>query len=338
MNRRFLIFASIAIAAVLSTTVPADVVTLKNGDKITGTVGQIADGKMDFKSPVLGEIKIDMANVETFTTDAPVDIRMKGKQPDVTGKVAEGDAAKYKTQDGREVAVSEVKVFNPPPRKWTGSVLLNSTLARGNTDSFDLGFAARAELRRDEQPYSDRFLLAAEYNYGTTGRGDNTTTDTDNWMAGAKYDKFWTEKWYGYANFEADHDRIAAINYRLKPGVGVGYQWYETPSFKFNTEAGVSYVYQDFDPGGHDDYVALRLAYHLEKQVNESFTLFHNLEWLPAFEDPGDYLLATDAGVRAKLTKQMFSEFKVEWNRDSTPAPDSLKNDLRYVLGLGWAF
>ena len=83
---------------------------------------------------------------------------------------------------------------------------------------------------------------------------------------------------------------------------------------------------------------ALRLAYHLEKELNEAFTLFHNLEWLPAFEDPSDYVLTTDAGVRAKLTKTMFSEFKVEYQRDSEPAPDRRKNDLRYTLGIGWTF
>ena len=66
--------------------------------------------------------------------------------------------------------------------------------------------------------------------------------------------------------------------------------------------------------------------------------VFHNLEWLPAFDDPGDYLLNADAGIRADLTKSMFSEFKIEYKRDSEPAPGSLKNDLRYILGVGWTF
>jgi hypothetical protein len=34
----------------------------------------------------------------------------------------------------------------------------------------------------------------------------------------------------------------------------------------------------------------------------------------------------------------MFAQFKAEWVRDSTPAEDRQKNDLRYILGVGWTF
>jgi len=46
----------------------------------------------------------------------------------------------------------------------------------------------------------------------------------------------------------------------------------------------------------------------------------------------------TDAGVRVTLTKNMFTEFKVEWKHDNEPAPGAAENDLRYLLGVGWAF
>lgn len=153
-----------------------------------------------------------------------------------------------------------------------------------------------------------------------------------------KYDKFWTQKFYSYATARLEHDRIALLYYRVTPGVGVGYQWYESPGFNFNTEAGVSYVHEEFDNDGSNDFIALRLAYHIDKKLNEKVGLFHNLEYLPAFEDPGDYLLNTDAGIRADVTKNFFSEFKVEWKRDSTPAPGALQNDTRFVLGVGWSF
>jgi putative salt-induced outer membrane protein YdiY len=193
-------------------------------------------------------------------------------------------------------------------------------------------------LRRMTEVNDDRFSLGGAYNFGRTGRGSTGSTTTDNWDAYFKYDRFWTEKLYGYANIRADHDRIAALNYRLTPGVGIGYQWYETPTFNFNTEVGISYVYEDFDPGDNNDFIALRLAYHLTKKLNDKVSIFHNLEYLPAFEDPGDYILNVDAGIRAMLTKSMFAQFKAEWVRDSTPAEDREKNDLRYILGVGWTF
>jgi hypothetical protein len=38
------------------------------------------------------------------------------------------------------------------------------------------------------------------------------------------------------------------------------------------------------------------------------------------------------------MTAKMFSEFKFQWQRDSTPAPGALENDTRFLLGVGWAF
>jgi hypothetical protein len=231
-----------------------------------------------------------------------------------------------------------VKAVNPPPSQWHGSIVGSGVLARGNTDTLTIGVAAAAELRRDNEFVDDRLSLGGGYYFGTTGKGDSTLTTTDNWNAWGKYDRFWTEKWYGYATMKAEHDRIALLNYRLTPGVGVGYQWIEQPDFHFNTEVGVTYVYEDFTTGEQDDFVALRLAYHVDKKLNETVGLFHNLEWLPAFDDPGNYVLTTDAGIRADMTKTLFTEFKIEYKRDSQPAEGSLKNDLKYILGVGWAF
>ncbi|MBC8107500.1 MAG: DUF481 domain-containing protein [Anaerolineae bacterium] len=332
-----LLVATIA-AAALASPVLADVVTLKNGDKINGTVGQISDGKMEFKSPVLGDIKIDLANVESYTTDAPARIRMKGATTQITDKITAGDATKVETAGGKSIALSDVKVINPPTKEWSGSILGTAALARGNTDTFDVGIRAEAVLRRDSEYKDDRFTLGAAYNFGTTGKGDTTTTTNDNWMALGKYDKFWTDKLYGYVTTKVEHDRIALLNYRLSPGIGIGYQWIESPAMNFNTEAGVSYVYEEYDPGDSNDFVALRLAYHFDKKLADNVKFFHNLEWLPAFEDPSDYILTTDVGLRVDITKSFFTEGRIEWKRDSEPAPGSLKNDLRYIIGVGWAF
>jgi hypothetical protein len=67
--------------------------------------------------------------------------------------------------------------------------------------------------------------------------------------------------------------------------------------------------------------------------------LFHNLEWLPAFDGPfDDYNLNLDAGIRTTIYQGLFAEFKLELRYDSTPARGAEKEDLRYLLGVGWTF
>lgn len=337
MPKHFLLAA--ACAALVCSSVLADTVTLKNGDKLTGKVGTIADGKMAFDSPVLGEITIDMENVETFVTDEPATIRPKDAAP-VTEPIASATPQTVTTASGTEFTLEDVKDINPPQQAWKGSIVGSLNLARGNTDTLEAALGANAVLRRDNLEHNDRFTLGANYRYSDSGLGDGKITTRDNWDAVAKYDRFYDARLYAYAVGRIESDRIANLDYRISPGIGVGYQWHESPVWNFNTEAGVSYVYEKFDVAGDDtnEFVALRLAYHYDRKLTDDLLLFHNLEWLPAFEDPGDYILTTDLGLRVALTEAFFTEFKTEWKRDTEPAPGSLKNDLRYLLGFGWQF
>jgi putative salt-induced outer membrane protein YdiY len=318
-----------------------DTVELTDGNKLTGHVGNIAGGKMKFSSDSLGEITLDLGKVKSFSTEAPARVQVKRQAP-IEGKITAGDATKIDVEGHGEIPLASVKQVNPPPQKWTGSVVVNGNLARGNTHSEGVGATGNATLRRDNEWNNDRVNFQGAYNYSRQrdpATGD-VSTSADNWFALGKYDLFFGngEKTYGYVNLRYDHDRIAELEYRLTPGAGVGYQWVERPDFNFNTEAGVSYVYEQYSNDGATDRVALRLAYHVDKQVNDRVSVFHNLEWLPAFNDPSDYNLNADLGARAKLVENIFAELKVQYQRDSTPAPGAQKDDVRFLLGVGWTF
>jgi putative salt-induced outer membrane protein YdiY len=284
-----------------------------------------------------------MKDVSTFTTTDPKQIRLQDKTL-VREKVSSNTATTAPATQPAQIVVGEKQIAPTdikkiiPPSKWTGSVLANLNISRGNTHSEDYGVAADAQLRRDDELHDDRFSLGGAYNFGKQTVGGVQTTSADNWFAQGKYDRFFNEKWYGYGLVRVDHDRLAALNYRVAPGVGVGYQWVESADFNFSTEAGVSYVYEDYINDGSDDRVALRLAYHVDKNLSDKVSVFHNLEWLPAFNDPSDYNLNADVGIRSKLSKSWFTELKVQWQRDSTPAPGALENDVRTILGFGWTF
>src|SRR5262245_63656743 len=52
----------------------ADTVKLKNGDRITGKVVNLLEGKLTIKTDAMGEIKIDVAQIDTIATDEPLSI------------------------------------------------------------------------------------------------------------------------------------------------------------------------------------------------------------------------------------------------------------------------
>jgi putative salt-induced outer membrane protein YdiY len=345
MRRNGFIAVALIVCALLGQShALADEVIFTNGDRLNGTIKSVEAGKLTIDTKLAGTVVVDLKNVKTFSTDKPVQTRLKDNTIVRDPIQAKGAPATQPTTGPSEISIggntlplSDIKRINNG-LAWTGAIIANGSLARGNTHSTDFGLSANASLRRDDEYHDDRFSLSGAYNFGKQKVAGTEVTSADNWFAQAKYDKFFTDNFYGYGVLRYDHDRLAFLNYRLAPGVGAGYQWIESADFNFSTEAGVSYVYEEYSNDGNNDRVALRLAYHLDKNLNASVSIFHDLEWLPAFDNPADYNLNTDAGIRAKMTDKLFSEFKVVYQRDNTPAPGALKDDVRFLLGVGYTF
>ena len=318
-----------------------DEVLFKSGDRLTGTVKALAGGKMSFDSKVAGPLTLDMADIKTFSTDAPIEIALADGTV-LTQKVAASDegfvsAIPGGTAQPQSLSLANVVKINPDKPKWTGIVSAGATFVRGNTKSDTASLGVEAARRTE----NDRITLGAGY-YSAKQR-DNTTRDSstiaDNWFLKGQYDYFFTEKFYGYGNLRYEKDRIAGLDMRVTPGVGLGYQWIEKTDLNFSTEAGGAWIYEKYtDPDETRTYMAGRLAYHLDKSFNDHVKAFHNLEYIPSFERVDTFLVNADVGMRAAMTARLALEAKAQMAYNSQPSDDRDKKDLRYILGVGWTF
>lgn len=324
--------------ACCSAAVPAaaDEVRFRNGDRLTGTVTEVSGGKLKMTTAAAGDVAVDLKDVQTFSTDAPVELRLDDGSAVRQRIGASGQAGAVAAGGAADLPLTRIKVLRAKPVRWTGAVVAGGLLTRGNSNTESLNLSIEATRRGDD----DRVSASAGYVYSRQSDPDGPGKETtaDNWYAAGKYDYFFTDKLYGFAALRAEHDTIADLDLRLTPSLGAGYQWVESPEFNFATEAGLAWVYEEYAGGGSEDHVAARLAYHVDKKFNDQVALLHDLEYLPSLEDGDDFNVNADAGVRLTLTKSMFTEFRAEWRHDATPPPEARKNDLRYTLGVGWAF
>src|SRR5688572_2033651 len=324
----------------LLNTTHADEVQFINGDRLTGKIKSAAEGKLTITTEVAGDVTVELAKVKTFSTTTPIELQLKDrttlKTTVTAGQQGTIQPAAAGASAAQPIAFAQIKAINPPPVRWTGSISTNGLLTRGNSNTESIGVTIDASRRAE----NDRISINAGYLYGrqeSPDTGEDTTT-TDNWFVFGKYDYFFSKRFYGFASARVERDRIAALNLRFTPSIGAGYQWIERPDINFLTEGGLAWVYEDFETNGSDDHLALRLAYRFNKKLNDKANFFHNLEYLPSLEDISDFNVNADAGVRVTLMKNMFTEFKLEFRHDAEPAPEASENDLRYLLGVGWAF
>lgn len=317
-------------------------ITFKNGDHLTGTVTVSDENKITIDSKIVGKVTVSLDDVASFTTDGPVKATLSNgttiKAPVTTASNTATAPAVAATASVLSIPRDQIVKVAPASlaQPWKGDILIGATVQTGNTRTTQINASADA-VRRWE---NSRLTLEGQYIYGrehdrTTGT-DSTTSDYAE--ASAKYDYFLTKKFYLYGLMQAQHDAVADLNIRLTPSAGVGYQWHESPKWNFSTEAGLGWTYEDYSPGGVDEYFAGRLAYHFDYHIAKNLLFTHNFEFLPDLEDFSQFVINSDAGIRADFTKQLFTEFKVQWTHDSKPAPGAEKDDLRFLASLGWHF
>ena len=317
--------------------VRGDEVLFLNGDRLSGKILNATGGKLKIKTEGAGDVTVDLTKVKTFSTTEPVRVGI-GENPPVTSSVNAGpDRQVQAGVPPQPLAIADITAINSPPLTWTGSIALNGLFTSGNSETEQLGVRAALSRRWPE----DRLTFGAEYYFGRQrdpGTGEKSTT-IDYAMGIAKYDHFFTKKFYGYIGTKAERDGVAELELRLTPGAGVGYQWFEGPTFNFSTETGLVWVYENYKRTGTREFFGPRFAYSVDWTPVQPLTLYHKLEYMPSFEDlRGDYLLNIDAGARLAVWRGLFAELRYEFRFDSTPASGRERTDQRYILGAGWAF
>jgi putative salt-induced outer membrane protein YdiY len=319
----------------------ADEIHLKNGDRVTGKIVKLVDGKMVFKSDLAGEVTVELANIQTFSSKEPITVNLK----DGTGlnqKINSSQAGRFSIAGDesikvQEFAVGDIVSINPPIPKWTGDLSASLTSTHGNTKTESIAGSANVKKRTDK----DRTTINADYARAKQDDRDTGQEETieDWWKARAKYDYFLSKKMYGYLDGRYEKDAVAELDRRVTVGIGGGYQWIESADLNFSTELGLASLYEKYDnQTDSNSEISAQLGYHFDKKLRKNLSFIHDLTYYPALDKFSDYYLTTTAELRSNFTKTLFMNVKAILDYDATPAIGAHKTDVKYFLGLGYSF
>ena len=305
-----------AVAAVAAASLYADRVNLKSGSVLTGKVLGVHEGVLKVETADFGAMDIATNLVKNVALD----------------------------EKKEAVEVAEVKAFEKPPETWHGSVNVAYQSTRGNTYGNSATVLANVNRRWED----DRFNANFGYYYTETGTSKDTREKTvDRWEVEGQWDHFLAKALYGYLNGKYEKDDIAGLDYRLRLGAGLGYQWLEKEDlfgigkWSFNQEAGAAWIRTEYavkDPDADDYAASFRYAHHLNYLPvwAEGLEFFHNFEYMPQFNDFDIFLSKADVGFTTKIILDFDLLAKIEWEYNSTPSIGRKKSDTRYIVGLGY--
>jgi putative salt-induced outer membrane protein YdiY len=321
-----------------------DEIHLKNGDRITGKIQHLVDGKLTFNADVAGTVTVDLSNIRTLSSDDPIEVNLKDKTG-FTQKISSAEPGRFAIEGSesvkaQEFAVSDIVSINPPVKpvpKWTGDIAVGITSTHGNTTTEMISASANFAKRTEK----DRTTFSTDY-----AKGEQEDPDTgqdiiieDWWRAKGKYDYFLSKKMYAYLDGRYEKDAVARLDRRVIVGVGGGYQWIESEKMNFSTELGLASRYEKYDDqtGSRSD-ITLQVGYNFDKELRKNINFVHDLTFYPSIDKFSDYYLTTTAGVRADFTEKIFLTLKAILNYDRTPAIGAKRTDVKYFLGLGYRF
>jgi putative salt-induced outer membrane protein YdiY len=321
-----------------------DEIHLKNGDRISGKIQSLVDGKLTIKADVAGTVTVNLSDIQTLSSDEPIEVNLKDKtgfkqkiSSAVAGRFAiEGDEA----TKAQEFAIADIVSINPPPKpipKWTGDISIGVTSTHGNTKTEMVSANANFSKRTEK----DRTTISTDYAKGEQEDPDTgeTVTIEDWWRAKGKYDYFFSKKMYGYIDGRYEKDAVAELDRRTIIGVGGGYQWVESENMNFSSEFGLASLYEKYDnQTDSNSEISLQLGYNFDKKLRKNIKFVHDMTYYPALDKFSDYYLTTTAGVRADFTEMFFVTAKAILNYDATPAIGAHKTDVKYFFGLGYRF
>jgi len=318
-----------------------DEIHLKNGDRLTGKINNLVGGKLVFNSDAAGKVTVNLADIQTFSSDEPIKVNLKDGTG-LTQKIISAVPDRFTiegtdTTKAQEFAVSDIESINPPIPRWTGDISAGLTITHGNTETETVSASANFAKRTEK----DRTTVNADYAKGEQ-RDKDTGEDVvieDWWRAKAKYDYFFSKKLYAYVDGRYEKDAVAELDRRVIVGLGAGYQWIESGDMNFSSELGLASLYEKFDnQTDSNSEISLQVGYNFDMMIRKNIKFVHDLTYYPSIDKFSDYFLTTTAGVRADLTETFFATFKTIFNHDSTPAAGSHESDIKYFFGLGYRF
>lgn len=325
----------------LALPLAADEVTLKNGDRLTGTVVDLAGGKLQIKTEHAGTVKVAWDQVVTLRTEKAVRVKLKdGTERAGTITREEGGPMRIQEEhvpDPFEVMPGDVTHFNEPPVQWHGNLSLAGKQTDGNTHT---GAAiATGELTRKGK--SADFLLKGDYQYSE----QSGTVTARSFYGQGKVDYRLVDEFYVYVSEEILSDRFKNLTVRTISSIGVGYNFLTEDWIKFSGELGLAYIHNNFrDEIEEDDdgYLGGRASARLELKLPLGFELKDTFTYYPNFEETADWQIRNEVSVQRGMGPFLGGNWTltggVITEIDNEPPAGNEEHDNIYHIGLGYKF
>jgi putative salt-induced outer membrane protein len=328
----------------------ADQVSLKNGDRLSGTLVK-SDGKtLVLHTDYAGDVTLKWEAVRGIEAGEPLHVELQdgrkavGTVSSSDGKIAissssagtvEAPVGSIKTLRNEAEEKAYEKTLNPGIlQEWKTGLNVGFALTRGNSETKNLsvGFlAARQTLDDKLSAYANSVYASND----AAGAVPSTTANTSG--GGLRYAHDLKDGVFGFAAADFFADELQSLNLRSVFGGGGGYHAIKNDNTTLDLLAGLNYTHESYT-GLTRNFAALTLGEELTHKLGKSTVLNESLALFPNLNDLGEYRGTFNFGTVTKMNRWLgwqnsFSDVYV-----TNPPLGKKQNDIILTTGLSVTF
>jgi putative salt-induced outer membrane protein YdiY len=333
---------------VLFSVIPvlADQVSLKNGDRFSGTIVQ-SDGKtMVFHTEYAGDLTLKWDAVKGIESSEALHVELQNGKTAIGPVTTSDDTLKVATSSGEVVApVSNVKALSQQAayqklehpsllEGWKGGINAGFSLTGGNSQTTNLAIGFLA----DRQSLKSKLAAYANTIYATNnipGAFPTTTANTE--AGGLRYDRDFAPRLFGFGGADFFADALQGLNLRSVFGGGIGFHAIKNDNTTLDFLGGLNYTRESYTTL-HRNLVALTLGEELMHKLGKSTVLNERLYFFPDLNSAGNYRGTFDFASVTKISKWFGWQNSFEDVYVSNPPAGKKQNDIILTTGLNVSF
>ena len=350
----------------LPLTVVADTVVLKNGDHLTGTVNQLAGGKLTVTTSYAGAVTITWDEVSTVKLDKPLILPIEtrnGKQVDIkkieiTGIERTSTGFVVTTANGPQpVPAPQLSTLRTAAAEtayeasirpnflhgWTGAANVSLAVTGGNSETTSVGTG----LNLVRATKTDKTALYFNDVYSHDSVAGLTTADSTN--AGARYDHNVNPKLFVFGTTDFNVNALQDLNLRTILGGGFGWHAIAKPNRTMDVLGGAVWTHESYSsspatsttafvPAETNSFAALDFGEQFTQKFGKATTFTEQAYIFPDMQDTSQFRFTLNSGFSTKINNFLswqtaFSDVYV-----TNPPSGTKDNDVVLTTGLGFTF
>lgn len=336
-----LLLAALGTASILR----ADLVTVKNGDRLNGEIQGLEKGKLALKTTYAGTISIAWDQVVAVESFQPLEIEVAtGKR--IRGVIQPVSGGLAITNEDVTIDVEPIDVVGmlpmehgEPPGFWerlNGSIDVGYSFTRGNSRLNQSSVGIKGDYRREGYKLQGdiRSLFSQQNDAPTVSRH----------TANARYDLYLSPRAFSFALAGLERNDRQRLALRSTAGGGFGWSLMKSKANELSVLGGVTFANEQFQLDGDGERPPRHSTGEALAGVEWDTTRFERIQLTtkltlhPNLAETGRYRVQYDSTVRFPVFERLTWSMSLFDRFDSDPPLMVQRNDYGAVAALGFGF